>query len=257
MKKKVYTPGLFLIVLVSLIMPLQSLSDEAVLTAEDLNDSLKRMQRIQLEIETSDSANQQDLVFQLGIEADNLAILLTNEVILNNLNQRGLIDLAMDRTFDMGINYLWFPEKRRFVYDGAAFRKYLELAPEGMNAAESAYRLLEQEFFQSTGDDDVDTLVESAHRKQAYLNKYADNMRAPKVGILLAIDYRDIWRSYRGSGDQGNALAYSEKTRDQFQWIIETHPNAQESEIAKGLLQRFEIELEAYLQGNLADMEGG
>jgi len=260
MEKCKYFPGLLLylqgLVLALLIMPVTAVSDEAILTAEDLNDSLKRMQRIQLEMAYANAEKQPGLLFQLGIEADNLALRLTNEVVVNYMSQRALIDVALERTYELGINYLWFPEKRRFIYDGEVYRQYLELAPQGADAAETAYRLLEHEFFQSSGDD-VESLVQSAIRKQDYLDKYADYLRAPKVGILLAVDYRDIWRSYRSSGAEAYAEVYSKKTRNQFHWIIETHPDAQEAVIAKSLLQRFEAELEAYIEDDLVEMERG
>jgi len=232
---------LFSIALVALVVS-STMASEVILSAENLNASLKQIQRLQAGLEDATQDERPGLLFQLGVTADDLAMLLTNEVIVYDMQQRGLIDLAMQRTEESGVAILWFPEKKRFIYDGAAFREYLEMVREGDEAAEGAFRLLEIEFFQSDGND-IESLLLAAEHKKQYLLHYPDYSRAAEAGILLAVDYRDLWRLYRDSGDHENAQRYGENTLTQFQQIAERYPGTREARIAEGLFQRFEAEL--------------
>jgi hypothetical protein len=217
-------------------------ASEVILSAENLNAALKQIQRTRIALNTAVEEEQAGLWFQLGVAADDLAILLTNEVIVYDMQQQGLIDLAMQRTAQSEIAILWYPEKKRFIYDGSAFREYLARVQDGEQAGESAFRLLQIEFFQADGNDAA-SLQLAAERKREYLQRYPDHKRAAETGILLAVDYRDLWRLSRQEGDLENTRRYGELVRDQLQRVAQRYPGTREGKIAEGLSERFEAEL--------------
>jgi len=216
-----------------------SRATEEILNGEILNNSLKQMQRLQSEIEAASTSDQAEKYFELGILSGNLALLLTSELNAYGFQQEGLMNLALSRTDELGINILWFPDKYRFVYDGAAFKRYLEIDPHGQFGGESAFRLIESQFYQSDSGD-IDSILVSIKDKESFLEDYPKHSRVAKVAMFLAIDYRDLWRHYNNSGENPDkASYYSERTQNQFNWIVEEHSNSEEAGHAASLLRRF------------------
>lgn len=217
-------------------------ASEIILTAENLNESLKQMQRLRQQMDT-EPERKAEYVYQTGILARDLAAVLSEEVALYDSQQGGLIQLALDRTAELGVRIDWVEAKKRFIYDGAAFSDYLKLAPEGEFAANSAYQILETEFVEVSPEDPV-ALQRAAEHKQDYLSRYPDHEQAAEVALLLAIDYRDLWRLYRSAVDTRNADHYLDLTRNQFNHVRETYADARQAKIATGLLGRLETELQ-------------
>lgn len=217
-------------------------ASEVILTADDLNTTLKEMQRLKQKMDT-DTAARPDALFQTGILARDLAATLSEEVALYDAQQGGLIQLALDRTAELGVQIDWVGEKKRFLYDSAAFREYLQLAPSGPHAAESAYEMLETEFV-GINPENPAALQKAAQHKLDYLQQYADAKKAAEVALLLAIDYRDIWRLYKAAADAANEKQYREMTLAQFRKVSETYAGARQAKIAAGLQSRFEAELQ-------------
>lgn len=236
-----YGKWLLAILLASLLTGAAGAS-EVILTADDLNNTLKQMQRLKQQME-EDPSTRADGLFQTGVLARDLAATLSEEVALYDAQQGGLIQLALDRTAELGVKINWVGEKKRFLYDSAAFSEYLQLAPEGPHAAESAYELLETEFV-GIDTDDPAALQQAADHKLDYLQRYADAKKAAEVALLLAIDYRDIWRLYKAAGDGANEQRYRELTLTQFQKVSQTYSGARQAKIATGLQARFETELQ-------------
>jgi hypothetical protein len=218
-------------------------ASEVILSAENLNASLKEIQRVQQRLNAADADARGDLLYRLGTVIDELAMLLTNEAIVYETQQQGLLDLAIERTRGYGVNIRWFPDKQRFIYDGAAFRQYLDSFPEGRHAAESAFKLLEIEFFQSGGTDES-ALHAAVRHKQDYLRRYAGHELTAEAGLLLAIDYRDLWRLYRDRGDAAQAVRYSELALSQFQLVADGHKGTRQAQLAAGLRERLTDEME-------------
>jgi len=216
-------------------------ASEVILTAENLNSSLKNMQVIQRKLENAKSENKPELLFQLGLVANDLAMTLTNEVVVYDMQQKGLIGLAAERTRELGIHILWYPDKKRFIYDGSAFREYLVMAPGGTQAGESAFQLLNIEFFQSSGED-AESILATADRKREYLKQFPTHPRTSEVELLLAIDYRDLWRLYQMTNNQESTHKYYEHAIKQFQWVAENYSETKHGNIASGLLRRLEQE---------------
>ncbi len=217
-------------------------ASEVILTADGLNVTLKQIQRIQLENDKADAVVRAEGLYQMGVLVKDLAALLSEEVALYDSQQGGLINLALERTKELGFEIRWLEEKKRFIYDGKAFSESLKLDPEGTHAGESAYLILESEFVVAVIDDESG-LQQAAKRKTEYMQRYPDHERAAEVGLLLAIDYRDLWRHYKSVADAANESRYRELTRQQFQHMMEKYAGARQAKIAQGLLARFETEL--------------
>ena len=237
------TTSLVLVFLWLVSHSLTSLASEVILTSENLNSALKQIQLLQQGLENADNTQKAENHYQIGLLAKELASVLSEEVALYDSQQGGLIQLGLDRSRELGVNIDWFAEKKRFFYDGKDFVDCLQLAPEGSNAGECAYLVLDTEFIHAVIDDAV-ALNQSAQKKIDYLKQYPEHAHAAEVGILLAIDYRDLWRLYRAGSDTSNETKYRDLTRKQFLWVTENHAKAKQAKIADGLLKRFETEIQ-------------
>lgn len=226
-------------------------ASEVILTSEGLNETLKQMQRIRQGMENAAPAVRADGLYELGVLATELANVLSEEVALYDSQQGGLVQLALDRTGELGLKISWVQEKERFLYDAAAFKEYLQLSPDGQHAGESAYQVLEAEFVQLAADD-PSSLLQAAEHKQDYLKQYPDHERSPEVALILAIDYRDLWRLYRSAADEENEARYRELTRNQFLNVSKNYPDVRQAKIAAGLQTRFETEVQQALENTAA-----
>ena len=225
-----------------MVMAANSQSD-IFLTSENLNSALKKMQRLQLKIQDNKSVDKDQTFYLLGVEADTLAKLLTDEVSAHGAENESLINLALDRAGDINVMIKWFGRNKRFFYNADAFKQYLDISPNGENAAESNFRVIEWEFYlsETTG---LDSLLKASQKKQDFLQRFPDFGNKSEVGLYLAIDYRDLWRHYRKSGDNDTANQYQEITRQQISNIAEKYQDTETGDIAGRLLERFQRELE-------------
>lgn len=219
---------------------------DVILSAENLNESLKTMQRLQRDLETAPTDRKPELVFELGVAADALASLLTDELVAHGLQERQLLELAQKRTRDMGVHIAWQIEKKRFFYDGEAFRQYLAMAPKGPNAAAAEFWQIETEFYQASGDDpDLGVILPALERKKAFLAKYPQFQLAPDVGVFIAIDYRDLYRHYTAKGEPKDAARYLALAREQFGKVAAAWPGEDQGKIAAEMLARLDAEAAA------------
>jgi hypothetical protein len=233
-----------MLLLVSILMLLfmNGIQADVFLTAENLNSSLKQMRRLELKIDADSMGNADDL-YELGVEAEVLAKLLTDEVTAHGPQNEGLITLALERTGSMGIIIEWFGRNESFYYDGAVFHAYLAQEPNGIHNADSRFRLMQRSFFLG-GNVTVSGLLEAVAAKRAFITSYPDFHKLHEVELYLAIDLRDLWRLYIESGDTALAADYREKTRDQFIHTRDTYDQLEAGSIASRLLERFEGEIE-------------
>jgi hypothetical protein len=221
---------------------------DVILTGEALNSSLKNMQRLQRQMQEGTPDQRAATTFELGVEADALATLLTDEVAAHGMQERQLLELALKRTRDAGVLIRWMIAKDRFFYDGDAFRRYLAAAPNGPKAAESAFWLVETEFYQTSGGDPTEILP-SIERKKAFLARHPTFQLAPDVGVFVAIDYRDLFRHYRDKGDARRAARFEKLARAQFARVAARHPDTEQGRIAAEMRRRLEAEVSSPLPG--------
>jgi hypothetical protein len=215
---------------------------DIILSASILNTTLKSLERLKQQAASGTDAQRSDAIFQTGIEADRLASLINDEIASHGMQERELIELAVSRSKELGISIGYNREKKKFFYDGAAFREYLKTAPKGSRAADAEFMLLSYQFYQSPGTD-MQSVAASAEAKKRFLAQYPKFKGNAEVRLYLAIDYRDLYRLSRDAKDPASTEKYRRLTRESYQALIRQYPGTEQAEAARGLLRRFDDEL--------------
>jgi hypothetical protein len=214
---------------------------DIIMSAEGLNATLKKMERLKRTIESGPERERSDASFQLGTEGDALATLINAEIASHGMQERELIDLALSRTKELGVGVAYNREKKKFFYDGAGFQQYLALAPQGGHAADAGFALLSYQFYQSSGTDPA-AVTSAAAAKQQFLTRFPKFKGNAELSLFLAVDYRDLNRHYRQAGDASAAEKYRLLTRREYQRIARQYPGSEQASAARQLLRRFEEE---------------
>ena len=218
-----------------------SATADVVMTAAGLNATLKKMERLTRQIQAGGTPERVEARFQLGVEADGLAALMNQEVESHGMEQRELLDLALSRTKALGIAIAYRRDKKKFFYDGAAFREYIADAPAGVHAADAEFALLSYQFYQS-GAGDAAALTAAAEAKKRFLARYPKYKGNADLSLFLAVDYRDLYRRYRDAHDEASAEKYRMLTRAEYRRIVRRYPTAEQGRTARQLLRRFDEE---------------
>ncbi|HET6629661.1 MAG TPA: hypothetical protein VFG91_07790 [Woeseiaceae bacterium] len=214
---------------------------DVVLSSEKLNAALKQMQRLQVDRRSTAETAAADTVFALGEEARALAELMSREVAAHGRQQQPLLDLALGRASALGVDIAWSADHERYFYDGDAYRRYLEVAPEGPHAEASMFRILWNDFYHAAADDHA-VLVAQAAYKEEFLRRFPGSKNAAEAGLFLAIDYRDLWRDCVDGKSQACDGRYAALAREQFQRVATEHGGTDQAKIASRLLRRFDAE---------------
>jgi hypothetical protein len=207
---------------------------DVIMSAAGLNASLKTMER--LKRQTDAGAARLDALFQLGTEADSLASLMNFEVESHGMQERELLDLALDRTKELGIAVTYNRDKKKFFYDGAAFAEYLKEAPRGTHAAAAEFKLLSYRFYQSPATDMV-ALTAAADETKGFLARYPRFAAAAEVRLYLAVDYRDLHRRSLERHDSAGAEKWRRLARAECLRIERQFPHTEQADAARQLLK--------------------
>jgi hypothetical protein len=208
---------------------------DVIMSAAGLNTTLKTMEKLRREI-AGENAQRADALFQLGAEADALASLMNLEVESHGMQERALLDLALDRTKELGVAIAYNREKKKFFYDGAAFAEYMKAAPRGAHAAAAEFKLLSYQFYQSSATD-VATLTAAADSKRRFLARYPRFEANAEMRLYLAVDYRDLYRRHADGHDAASAAKYRQLARAECQRIARLYPRTEQADAARQLLQ--------------------
>jgi hypothetical protein len=217
---------------------------DIIMSAEGLNATLKKMERLRRTIDAGAERDRPEALFELGVEGDGLAALINAEVAAHGMQERELIDLALSRTKELGVGVAYNREKKKFFYDGAGFRQYLALAPAGAHAANAQFKLLAYQFYQATGNDAA-AVAEAAEAKKRFLVRFPKYKENAELRLYLAVDYRDLYRHYHDghdAHDAGTAEKYRLLTRDEYQRIARLYRGTEQATAARQLLRRFDEE---------------
>jgi hypothetical protein len=214
---------------------------DVIMSAAGLNDILKRMTRLTRQIDSGSKTVRSGALFDLGVEADELASLMNREVEAHGMQERQLLDLALSRTKELGIVIQYNKEKKKFFYDGGGFRRYLVEAPNGARAAEAEFQLLAYQFYQSSGVDPA-ALEEAAAAKQRFIARHPTFKGNPELRLYLAIDYRDLYHAYKDAHDAARTAGYLKRARTALQRIVSMHPDTEQALTARQLLAKLEEE---------------
>ena len=145
--------------------------------------------------------------------------------------------LAADRVRAYGVQLAFSERERRYRYDLAAFREYLEKAPSGPRAAAAWYRLLARAFHQATGDGlaaaEVATVARAAEDGGRFLRRYPDDVRAGEVRFFLAVDYYRLAVAERAP----RRAHYRRLGLEALKAVRERQPGSMEARTAQTLLE--------------------
>jgi hypothetical protein len=209
---------------------------DVIMSAPALNATLKTMEKLTRQAEAETAGDRADALFQLGAEADALASLMNLEVESHGMQERELLDLALSRTKELGIAIAYNRDKKKFVYDGAAFTAYLAASPSGTHAAAAAFKLLSYQFYQLSPADIV-ALTSAAEATKRFLARHPTFAANSEVRLYLAVDYRDLHRRYLEAHDEANATKYRQLAREECRRIARLYPRTDQADAARQLLQ--------------------
>ncbi len=229
-------------ILLALALSLSAHSD-VILSADDADDILRELHLLTAQIHGSyDVSTQSFAAYALGLEAATLAELLSKEVAAHGDPEDLMLATTVQGAAEVGVVIHWSGEHQRYYYDGAAFRRYLELAPSGSHAADCWFRIIEKSFYFSA-ELDRDSLAFAAAQKQDFLTNYPSYDKADMIGIYLSIDYRDLWRGCRDTGDRECAARYLDLAQETLQGIASDYSDMNSGNIAGRMLIRVEKEM--------------
>ncbi len=189
----------------------------------------------------NDTGSKAQALYELAMRATALMDLLNQEIALHGLEQQDLLASAVASAAELGVDIRWSGEHERYFYTGEAYARYLELVPDGLNAANSRFHLIETGFYLGdAGDrDELDARITLARE---YLQLYPDTANAARVAIFLAIDYRDLWRSCRAAADAACAERSAALLREHLDAVSARYGDDKTGQMARALLARFDAE---------------
>jgi len=223
---------------VALILAAASAEADVIMSAAGLNASLKTMER--LKRQTGAGTARAEALFQLGAEADGLASLMNLEVESHGMQERELLDLALDRTKELGIAVTYNRDKKKFFYDGAAFAEYLKEASRGPHAPAAEFKLLSYRFYQSSATD-IAALTAAADEKKEFLARYPKFAAVAEVRLYLAVDYRDLHRRSLERHDGASAEKWRRLARAECLRIERQFPHTEQADAARQLLKTLTV----------------
>jgi len=229
-------------ILLVLALSLSAHSD-IILSADDADNIVRELHFLTSQIHGSyDLPTQSFAAYALGLEAAALAELLSKDVAAHGDPDDLMIATTVQGAAEVGVVIHWSSEHQRYYYEGAAFRRYLELAPGGSHAADCWFRIIDQGFYYSK-DLDRDSLVAAAAQKQDFLTNYPSYEKADRIGIYLSIDYRDLWRGCRDTGDRECSARYLDLAQETLQGISSNYSDTNSGDVAARMLMRIEKEM--------------
>lgn len=212
------------------------------LTPAIVDDAFEEIAEARGAAETAGDADARAAAYyELGVESTKLMDLLNQELRLHGTEQLDLLHDTVITAASRGVEIIWSPPHERYFYTGAAFRQYLELRPDGLNAANALYHLIETGFY--LGDPaDRNALLERVEMERDFLERFPGVGGAGDVAMFLAIDYRDLWRLCEEAEDKECADRYAALNREHLEATMAgKHERA--SRLARSFLARFESEI--------------
>lgn len=220
-----------------------SASGHIPLTPAILDDAFESLQlaRAAANAETT-TAKKASAIYDFAIKATDLMMMLNQEINLHGMERQDLLDEAVARAAGLDIEITWSEDHQRYFYTGSAYRRYLELMPEGLNAANSRYHLIETGFYRGNAENRED-LAARAATESDFLQRYPEYDNSRRVAMFLAIDYRDIWRICRAMDDRECMERYAKLIREHLAAVSARYAEDKTGQLARSLLQRFEQEV--------------
>ena len=213
------------------------------LSAEILDVAVEDIERAQAAADAeTDAAKKASAIFEFATQAHGLMLLLNQDIQLHGWEQQALLDEAVFRAAELGIEISWSEDHQRYFYSGRAYRKYLHIMPDGINAANSRYQLIETAFYRGDAGNREDLVAQVATQKD-FLQRHSEFGNAGRVAMFLAINYRDLWRLCHTTDDADCADHYATLSREHLKAISAQYAGDTIGQLAQTQLQRFEAEV--------------
>lgn len=208
-----------------------------------LDDAFAALEQAQAAADRDmDTPKKAAATYDFAIAASELMALLNQEIRLHGMERQDLLDDAVARAATLGVEITWSEDHQRYFYTGGAYQRYLQLAPDGLNAANSRYHLIETGFYLGDTENREELTARSAMESD-FLRRHPEFGNAGRVAMFLGIDYRDLWRVCHATDDRECAERYAQLNRDHLEAVSARYADDKTGELARTLLQRFEAEI--------------
>lgn len=190
--------------------------------------------------QAADREARAETLYRLGEKVQGLVELLNQD-----LSSHGTSDLfsrlLLKRLEAYGVVVVFQEPERRYAYDLAAFREYLELAPEGKQAPDARFQLIARSFYETLGTDpaklvktDVAGLMRAVAEEERFLRDYPQHGRAKEVLFFAGVDH---YRLYRSVKDPDQMKKYEGRSREALETVVARYPGSIEARAAETLLE--------------------
>lgn len=182
-----------------------------------------------------------EALYDLGEKIHGLVELMNKDMGSHGVSDL-LAKLIVRRLQEYGIQVSFMERTKRYAYDSAAFREYLDRSPKGRRAADIKYRLIADAFYRTLSLDapgmfqgDVKGLMAAVAEEEAFLKDFPDDRRAKEVRLFRATDY---YRLFKNTRDPVHAKRYENLALQALQGVVAQYRGSPEARAAEGLLER-------------------
>jgi hypothetical protein len=225
---------------VVLATPLSSSSHEL------LNPELVRRLMGEIALASWESHEESDpdgeALYRLGEKVEQLVEVM-NQDISSHGSSDGLTQLLVQRLETYQIKVSWSERDRRFDYDLAAFREYLNRVPKGKRAAAAQFRLIARTFYWTLDPDpsrlantDVPGVLKAIAEEERFLKDYQGDIKTREVRFFLAVDYYRLYKNVQGPD---RSVRYERLARHALEEVKTGYPGSMEGRAAEALLESF------------------
>lgn len=210
----------------------------------EVNTITKRIQKSrQVQNDPASSAHEkQEAVFDAGIQGYTLMRLINAEINSHGDLQQKLIDFAIDRCGQMGVQIKYSAKKSVYLYDFKDFETYMKIAPKGEHAPDVLFAFMEKAFLEGeAGEKSVAALLEQIQHKKDFLKQYPEFGRRADLEMFLTLDYYELYALYSEKNDAKKSEEFKRLTMEQCRHIIKAYPDTDAASSAQDLLIRLEI----------------
>jgi hypothetical protein len=131
--------------------------------------------------------------------------------------------------------------EQRYAYDLAAFREYLNWAPEGKKISEARFQIITRTFYETLGSNpsklvktDVAGLMKAIEEEERFLKNYPQHEKIKEVQFFLAVDY---YRLLKNIQDPEKVREYKRLSQEALEKVRTQYPGTVEARAAETLLE--------------------
>ena len=206
-----------------------------VMGPAEVNASLKKMARARASLrEGAAGSVRAEALLSLAAEAEDLAAMINAEMAAHGFDQRPLIDLAVERSAELGVRIYPDASTQGYAYDRAALVEYLELQPSGPNAAVARFLVLERAFAER---DPTDEAALTKLVREAGALRAIDGEMACELDYFVAMSYMSLSQLGARRGREAS-MSLRAKAAKVFGQVSKNCPYTPEATLSRRELQR-------------------